>query len=1382
MIINKRKESITDSLLSDTHHERADELIEALNSAALAMQKAMTHDEMFAAMSSELGKIGLTCMIFPVDKDQNQLYAKYASFDSKGLSIVEELVGIKHKDFSAPINSLEFFMQVFHNRQTVYRKNAEELVCQLLPVAAKRFAKRVVTILNMQRIISAPIITKDKVIGVLSFLSNDLLGEDIPTVTAFAHQTAAAWYKAELLQDLEDELAERIQVEKALIESEEKYRTIIEKMEEGYFEVDLEGNFIFLNDKACKTLGYSQEEIMGMNYKTYLDTRNARKVFVTFYNVYKTGGSLQMLDWEITTRDGFKITIEASISIRKDNKGEPICFYGIFRDITKRKQEEQLQTALYEIVRAADMADTLEVLFKEIHRIVQNVMPAENFYIALYDVKEHTISYPYFVDEFEDTPAPHAFCRGTTEYVLRTGNSLLCDLNKLAELEQSGEATLVGPPSLIWLGVPLIVEGNTIGAMVVQHYTDSLAYGERENRMLEFVSTQIAHAIESKQKEEALLRNERILSKAQEIARLAHWETNHITGKIFWSDELYRIYKYPKEFGPPVSKIDDLITLVHPDDREESTRILENAFQRENEFKLDRRIICRDGEVRWVHVEGEIQRNEEGKPAKVFGTTQDITDRKRAEEALKEAEAQTRLRLEEQTILRKAISVISSTLDPPLVFEHIVGEMCKAIDCTSGYIGSYNPHTQETIIIAEHYSPHASRKERVSGMDMSYQEINPKLIETMKEGRTRIDFVDDPDLDESLRKVYKRKGANSILFIPLFVAGEFSSFIELWESRKHREFTPEEIALCQDIAQYAAVAIENADLFQIAQSEIEERKRTEQNYRQLVDNSLIGIFIAKDSVIKFCNQRYAEIYGYKYPEELIGMHINTLIAAEDLDRVQLEAEDRISDEKPFSHYEYKGIRKDSIHFDLEVWETQIVYQDEPATQGAVLDITERLDTAKRLEYLATHDLMTNLPNRLLFHDRLRHALELTKRNNWSGAIIYLDLDDFKLVNDAYKHEFGDMLLRMVAERLRKYTRSSDTVSRFGGDEFGILLENVSNMEDVRSVADKILVGLAEPYHIDQIPIFITASMGISVFPKDGRTISELLQNADIAMYQAKEKGNSYKFFTKEMSDEVIGNIELGNFLRDALANESLYLSYQPQYNISTGEVIGFEALSRLTYGKAGNICPRRFISVAEKNGTIIPIGKWILETACDTAFQISQRLDRKFRIAVNISAVQIKQPDFLDMVKSTLQKTKLDPQYLELEITENSLFGNLEEIKEVMEGLRTMGVRLAMDDFGTGYSSLNYIANFPLNTLKVDSSLVKNVGEVGDIAVVEGIATIANGLGMDLIVEGVETETQLDIFTSTGCELIQGWYFSKDVPASEMEAVLEKGIRQRIER
>jgi diguanylate cyclase (GGDEF)-like protein/PAS domain S-box-containing protein len=1486
----------------DTSQERAEGLLGVLNSATLEMQNAMTHDEIFAVMAAELGKHGFTCHVFPCDESQTKLFTKYLRFDSKLLGMVEKLVGINLEDFTIPIKKVNLYKKIFRDQQTTFYDNPEDIAAQILPKATKKYNKKIVEVLNLQKGISAPIIAGGKITGVLSVQSNELTENDVSVVTALSNQFAAAWNKVDLLQDLEEELAERKQIEKALKDSEErfrsiyenttigmyrtapdgrilmgnpalvsmlgyssfeelakrnlekegyepdyprsdfsqqietagvvigiesvwtrhdgsnlyvresakairdndgntlyyegtveditsrkqseealresgeKYRTILENMEEGYFEVDLAGNFTFFNEVTSKTIGYPKEKMMGLNYKEYLDSSNARKVLAAFNRVYKTGEPLKLFDWEITTRDGSKLIVETSISLMRNGEGEPVGFYGIVRDITERKHEENLQAALYDIAQAADRTPTLDAFYKEIHKIIQNVMPADNFYIALHHINEDLISYPYFVDEFEETPGPHKTAKGTTEYVLRTGKSLLCNLRLLEELERSGEATLVGPPSPIWLGVPLIVEGITIGAMVVQHYSDATAYGEGEQRMLEFVSTQVAHAIESKQTEEALLESEAKLAKAQQIAHLAHWENNLLTGEIIWSDELYNIYKQPKELGLPIKYVTDIFSLVHPDDQEASRIMYEKALAGEGEYKIDRRIVCMDGEVRWVHVDGEIQFDENGKPIRLFGTTQDITERKQAEEALRKAEIQTQSRLKEQTILREAISIISSSLELPEIINHIVGEMCKASDATSGYICTWNPETFESTVISEHYSQHASLKERVSDLGETYFGEDTQFYETLMEGHPWVNHIDDPNLSEQERKTFIEFGGKAVLYIPLIVAGEFTFFIELWESRQLRDFTSEQIALCNDIAKYAAVALDNANLFEVAQREIEERIQAEDKYRQLVDNSLVGIYITQNGVRKFCNQRYADIFGYKTPEEMLEQPVDDLISPEDRKLVYREVEARASGQKVFSHYEFKGLKKDSTVIDVEVWATQIMYQGEPATQGAVLDITDRVDSEKRLEYLATHDLMTNLPNRLLFHDRLNHAIDLAKRNNWNGAILFLDLDDFKLVNDAYKHEYGDILLRMVAERLRSFIRRSDTVSRFGGDEFAVLLENISDLANIESIADKILNGLAEPYTIDEIPLFVTASMGISVFPKEGDNIPQLLQNADIAMYQAKSVGNTYKFFTQEMSEEIINNIELGNFLREAVESDNLFLSYQPQYNIITGEVIGFEALLRLSHPSLGDVPPRKFIPIAEKNGTIISIGEWTLEQACATAHRLFKKTKKSIRIAVNISAAQIKQPDFLDMIKRTLKKTKLDPNSLELEITENSFFGDLDEVKNVMEGIKSLGVRLAIDDFGTGYSSLSYLANFPLSTIKVDSSFVKNVEAVGDIAVVEGIVAIAKSLGMELIVEGVETKAQLDAFVSKGCEIIQGWYLSKDVSESKLRAVLKKGV------
>ena len=360
-----------------------------------------------------------------------------------------------------------------------------------------------------------PLIVHGRTIGMLGMDSielNHFTQEHIRFITPFANQMAVAIENAQLYEQAQQEIAERMQAEEALRESEEKYRSIIETIEEGYFEVDLDGSFTFFNDPTANTIGYPKDQLMGMNYKEFLDTRNARKVSIAFNQVYKTGKPLKMFNWELTTQKGSKVFVETSISLLNDRNGEPVRFHGIVRDITERKQAENLQNAVYDISDATDRVKNLDELFQRIHLIIQNVMPAKNFYIALYDEKEDLLSFPYFIDEIDDPPPPIKLRKTLTTYVLRKGEPLLCNLDAQEELARQGKIDLMGAPSPIWLGVPLIIEGKTIGVMTVQHYSDPNAYGEREQRVLEFVSSQVARAIDHIQAEEELRKSEYFLS------------------------------------------------------------------------------------------------------------------------------------------------------------------------------------------------------------------------------------------------------------------------------------------------------------------------------------------------------------------------------------------------------------------------------------------------------------------------------------------------------------------------------------------------------------------------------------------------------------------------------------------------------------------------------------------------------------------------------------------------------------------------------------------------------------------------------------------------------------------------------------------------------
>jgi diguanylate cyclase (GGDEF)-like protein/PAS domain S-box-containing protein len=471
-------------------------------------------------------------------------------------------------------------------------------------------------------------------------------------------------------------------------------------------------------------------------------------------------------------------------------------------------------------------------------------------------------------------------------------------------------------------------------------------------------------------------------------------------------------------------------------------------------------------------------------------------------------------------------------------------------------------------------------------------------------------------------------------------------------------------------------------------------------------------------------------------------------------------------------------RKDGSQYIAEMTVTPVINSEGKTTHYIAIcqDITEMILANEKLEYQATHDLLTGLPNRLLFSDRLDHALVLAKRTGQQGAILLIDLDDFKSINDAFSHEEGDEFLKLIACRFKEYLRESDTVARIGGDEFAILLENV-DQDDVSIVAQKVNQALSEPMKIREITLISTASIGISIFPQDGGDFTTLFKNADLAMYQAKEEKNTYQYYSHEMETKVKEQMELTNHLHHALQNNTFQLHYQPQVNVKTGKVIGVEALLRLPHPDREWISPSEFIPLAEKTGLITPIDEWVLRAVGKKMRELLDAGFSEIKMSVNLSSRQLMAPSLFDILKDVLEENKLNPNALELEISENSLFQNVDKTISTLSKLNALGLKLAIDDFGTGYSSLNYLAHFPLDTLKIDLSFTQKVpASKSDAAIVTGVVAIANNLGLSVIVEGVEKKEQLDFFSSLGCCFIQGFFYSPAVPFCELANLLSNGF------
>ena len=451
--------------------------------------------------------------------------------------------------------------------------------------------------------------------------------------------------------------------------------------------------------------------------------------------------------------------------------------------------------------------------------------------------------------------------------------------------------------------------------------------------------------------------------------------------------------------------------------------------------------------------------------------------------------------------------------------------------------------------------------------------------------------------------------------------------------------------------------------------------------------------------------------------------------------------------------------------------------------GAVIvfhDVTAARAMSFRMSHLAQHDSLTDLPNRLLLNDRLTRAIASARRNGNRLAVLFVDLDRFKDINDSLGHAIGDKLLQSVAERLVARVRNSDTVSRPGGDEFVVLLSELEHPEDAAVCAKKMLTALTAPHRIAQHDVHVTVSIGVSTYPEDGQDAETLVKSADTAMYQAKENGrNNYEFFRQDMNIRAVERQSLEGSLSRALERHEFVLHYQPKINLEKGAITGAEALIRWLHLDRGLIPPAQFVPIAEDTGLLLPIGQWVLHEACRQARAWLDAGLRPVPVAVNISAVEFRDKGFLEGVRAILKDTRLEPRYLELELTESVLMQHAESTASVLQALKAMGVQLAVDDFGTGYSSLSYLRRFPIDTLKVDRSFVRQItADADDAIIASAVISMGKSLKLRVVAEGVETREQLAFLQDQRCDEGQGYYFSRPVVAEQFAKLLGTGISE----
>jgi diguanylate cyclase (GGDEF)-like protein/PAS domain S-box-containing protein len=544
------------------------------------------------------------------------------------------------------------------------------------------------------------------------------------------------------------------------------------------------------------------------------------------------------------------------------------------------------------------------------------------------------------------------------------------------------------------------------------------------------------------------------------------------------------------------------------------------------------------------------------------------------------------------------------------------------------------------------------------------------------------------------------------------------------------------------------------------------------------------VVVNQDGEIILLNVQAEKQFGYRR-DELLGQKVKNIIPEGFAERLIADAlrsaEDALA-QQIGTGIELNGRRKDGSEFPIEIMLSPLESAEGVLVTAAIRNITTRKKAEALMIHSSEHDFLTGLPNRMLLSDRVNQAIRMAIRHNRKVAVLFLDLDGFKHINDSLGHPTGDKLLQSVGKRLVDCVRGSDTVSRQGGDEFVVLLSEEEDSEHASITAKRMLRAVAEAHFIDQHDLHVTCSVGISLYPEDGLNAETLIKNADTAMYQAKENGRqTYQYFKPAMNVRAVERQSLEESLRRALERQEFVVHYQPKINLETGRISGAEALLRWTHPTRGLVPPAQFIPIAEDCGLILPIGNWVLRQACQQAQAWVDAGLPLGTMAVNISAIQLRNENFLESVFTILQDTRLDPRLLELELTESVLMKHAEYTASILTALRDRGVQVAVDDFGTGYSSLSYLRKFPIDALKIDHSFVAQITTVPDeIIIVKAVIGLGRSLKLRVVAEGVETQEQLAFLQAHHCDEAQGYYFSHPLHPAQFAKLLKTGITKAV--
>ncbi len=723
-----------------------------------------------------------------------------------------------------------------------------------------------------------------------------------------------------------------------------------------------------------------------------------------------------------------------------------------------------------------------------------------------------------------------------------------------------------------------------------------------------------------------------------------------------------------------------------------------------------------------------------------------------------------------QDINNRLLRSAGSEAGTAAVFHQVVELCCQSVNAAQAFVLVFDQAANELVGVIQSgsdYRPDGHYRLRLDETSIAVWAFNQRQTVVVEDARQ------DPRVSPRMSEHFNVRSA---ITAPLQLGESVIGVLMAVTHDGPRIYTARDIALIEGLAREAAYAL-NAQQLREARARSEKAHLEQQElFGMLLNFTAEGIYgVDQQGICTFVNPAGLRMLGYERPDDMIGKVVHTLIHHTYPDGRPYPMEEcavRLStrEGKPAQADNEVHWRADGSSFPVEFWSHPIFRNGR--IEGAVVtfvDITERKAAEARIKFLAYHDALTELPNRMLAKDHFEMAASFADRANAKTAFIFLDLDNFKTVNDTLGHSIGDALLKAAAKRLRECVRDTDTLSRQGGDEFLILLTDVRDPEAVTGAVEKILMRLAAPFDIKGQHLSTSISLGIAVYPDDGKDFDTLLKKADTAMYQAKEAGrNTYRFYTEQMNVDAFENLRMRNGLRQALERTEFVLHYQPQIDLVSGAVIGAEALIRWNHPELGMVPPARFIPVAEESGLIVQIGDWVLLEACRQAVAWREAGLPEMVIAVNVSAVQFKHHNLENSVVQALVDSGLDPACLELELTESILIHDAETVLASVKRLKSLGVKLSIDDFGTGYSSLSYLKRFDVDKLKIDQSFIRDMADdPNDAAIVRAIIQMARSLNLKTIAEGVEDERLLALLRLQHCDEAQGYHFARPMPSDE---------------